>query len=606
MIIKIYTMTHKNVSTFTNNDYGIELLSDSHSQHVSKEGNLKEFKSLDLSKLGVNKEYSIKVKYPDIDENPEAEVSFKTIADTFKATVFVSNQTSATYGWEYPPGYALQEGDKVEIFIKELKEDGKSDAETQPDGLGYDNALLTLIHGKTGDNVYDLNEVTKVDVSGLTPEKKYKSKIKFTMGTGQEAHTIETEVNISTKSFEIKSFEVDSYQEYDILVKWEIEPENMIFNPADKAEIFVKLASNENYPDEPSYKLTSDGENNISNTFSDYVLAESIGVEQNMKLVYTVGDKTYDKELTFTNTIDPLKAKVFSVNETRALIEVETPSNYEFVNGDALLIYAKDEFSDGDVESDDFLVFEGVQSDDLSIADDMKLIELSYLLPEAKYDIVVALDLEDGTVDPVKLEFTTKALPITDIKLESINFDGGTISWGYGDNEIDFYKDEQNDNFTDKLLVGVKESDGTPIPNDFGAIKQIAVEEHSGKDIASVKNAKIVVEDKTKDYDVAICCDIGGLSYIKQTKLSFLSVLIDESSILSDGAKVTWKYPSNITFGDSDKTEVFVRKKDDSNYPESPAFSSTGSGTTSYNLEGLEGSTEYIVKVTNYKRRINN
>lgn len=596
---KIYTVTHKNNSSYRSQDYGIELLSDTHTEHVGIDGNLKTFKSLDLSKLGVNKDYSIKVKYDGIDNNPEAEVSFKTIADTFKATVFVSNQTSATYGWEYPPGYTLENGDKVEIFIKELKEDGQSDAEPQPDGLGYTNPLLTLTHGTTGDNVYDLNEVTKVDVSGLTPEKKYKSKIKFTMGTGQEAHTIETEVSISTKSFEIKSFEVDSYEEYDILVKWEIEPENMMFNEADKLEIFVKLADSEAYPSEPSYKLTTektqDGKT-ISNTFSDYVLAESIGVEQNMKLVYTVGDKTYEKELTFTNDIDPLQAKVFSVNETRALIEITAPSNYEFVNGDALLIYAKDEFSDGNVQSDDFLVFEGVQSDTLSIADDMKLIELSYLLPEANYDIVVALDLEDGTVAPVELKLLTEPLPITDIKLESINYDGSTISWDYGENEIDFYKDE-NDDFTDKLLIGVKESDGTPIPDDFNAIKQIAVEEHSGEDIASVKDAKIVVEDKTKDYDVAVCCDIGGLSYIKKTKLSFLSVLVDESSILSNGAKVTWKYPSNITFGDSDKTEVFVRKKDDSNYPESPAFSSTGSGTTSYNLEGLEGSTEYIVKV---------
>lgn len=590
---KIYTVTHKNSSFYRSQDYGIELLSDTHSEHVSKEGNLKEFKSLDLSRLGVNKDYSIKVKYTH-DTDAEAEVSFKTIADTFKATVFVSNQTSASYGWEYPPGYELQYGDKVKIYVKEVDDKQKNSGI----GTDYKEPLLVLEHGieDVENGKYDLNEVTRVDVSGLTPEKKYKSKIEFLMG-GDGGHTISTEVDISTKSFEIKSFEVDSYEEYDILVKWEIEPENMIFNPADKAEIFVKLASSDAYPEEPSYRLTSDGENNISNTFSDYVLAESIGVEQNMKLVYTVGDKKYEKELTFTNSIDPLKAKVFSVNETRALIEVETPSNYEFVNGDALLIYAKDEFSDGNVQSDDFLVFEGVQSDTLSIADDMKLIELSYLLPEAKYDIVVALDLEDGTVEPVKLEFTTEALPITDIKLESINFDGSTISWDYGDNEIDFYKDEQNDNFTDKLLVGVKESDGTPIPDDFNAIKEIAVEEHSGEDIANVKDAKITVEDKTKDYDVSICCDIGGLSYIKKIKLSFLSVSVDESSILSDGAKVTWKYPSNITFGDSDKTEVFVRKKDESNYPESPAFSSTGSGTTSYDLTGLEGSTEYIVKV---------
>ena len=579
---------------------------ENHSRLQERQGNLKTVKSVELSELLMGKEYSIKLQYMKGSSSSEAngnprEVIFETMNPKFDATVFTSNQTTATFGWEYPKGYTLIKGDKVEIFIKQMTDDNQEITEgKQPDGLGYENALLTLSHGTDDleNGTYNLYDVTRVDVSGLTPEKKYKAKVKFTMNGGTSP-SIETEVNISTKSFSIKSFEVDSYEEYDILVKWEIEPENMMFNEADKLEIFVKLKDG-NYPQEPSYVLTTtptqDGKT-ISNTFSDYVLAESIGVEQNMKLVYTVGDKTYEKELTFTNAIDPLKAKVFSVNETRALIEVETPSNYEFVNGDALLIYAKDEFSDGNVQSDDFLVFEGVQSDTLSIADDMKLIELSYLLPEAKYDIVVALDLEDGTVEPVKLEFTTEALPITDIKLESINFDGSTISWDYGDNEIDFYKDEQNDNFTDKLLVGVKESDGTPIPDDFNAIKQIAVEEHSGKDIANVKDAKITVEDKTKDYEVAICCDIGGLSYIKKTKLSFLSVSVDETSVLSDTAKVIWKYPSNITFGDSDKTEVFLRKKDDSNYPESPAFSSTGSGTTSYDLTGLEGSTEYIVKV---------
>lgn len=591
---KIYTIKHKTGEmALMNQNINVRTGDGQHSKHEEVQADITKFKELDLTGLKSNDDYTIKVEYnisSDLNlgdqAKKEGEFSFKTISDEFKATVFTSNQTTATYGWEYPPGYVIQKGDKVEIFVKDVTENQQHNS----NGNGYGDALLTLVHDE---GEYNLNEVTRVDVSGLTPERKYKSKIVFTMNGD---HVTQTEVDISTKSFEIKSFEVDSYENYDILVKWEIEPENMVFNPSDKAEIFVKLATDSDYPADSSYKLTTEGENNISNTFSDYVLAESIGVEQDMKLVYTIGDKTYEKELTFTNTIDPLQAKVYSINETRALIEVTTPSNYEFVNGDKLLIYAKDEFANGEVQSDDFLVFEGVQSDTLSIADDMKLIELSYLLPEANYEIVVALDLEDGTVDPVKLELFTEPLPITDIKLESINYDGSTISWNYGENEIDFYKD-QDDNYSDKLLIGVKESDGTPIPDDFNAIKQITVQEHSGPDIANVKDARIQVEDRSKDYDVAVCCDIGGLSYIKKTKLSFLSASVDESSILSDGAKVNWKYPSNITFGDSDKTEVFLRKKEDADYPESPAFSSTGSGTTSYTLEGLEGSTEYIVKV---------
>ena len=49
---------------------------------------------------------------------------------------------------------------------------------------------------------------------------------------------------------------MDSYQEYDILVNWTVEPENMVFNPADTLKIFVKLASEEAYPDEPEYSLS--------------------------------------------------------------------------------------------------------------------------------------------------------------------------------------------------------------------------------------------------------------------------------------------------------------------------------------------------------------
>ncbi len=211
----------------------------------------------------------------------------------------MSNQTSATYGWEYPPGYEIQNGDKVEIFIKDVTENPKN----QESNIWSDvKSSLTLVH----EGEINLNEITAVDVSGLTPERKYKSKIEFTMGKDENSHTISTEVDISTKSFEIKSFEVDSYEEYDILVKWEIEPENMMFNEADKLEIFVKIAEDqdeksdgeitekpEGYPKEPSYKLTMDPNDHyekktIADTFSDYVLAASLGVKQKLQILLVI------------------------------------------------------------------------------------------------------------------------------------------------------------------------------------------------------------------------------------------------------------------------------------------------------------------------------
>ncbi len=596
---KIYTFKHKNaVSRGTADIDGAAIVSETedankHPKHVETEGDMTKFKSLDLKELGVNKEYSVKIEYMVNGDSPFAEVSFKTMVDAFKATVFSSDQTTSTYGWEYPNGYELQEGDKIEIFVKEVSEEEKSSNVN----TNYGGPLLTLEHG-TGDDKHNLNEITRVDVSGLTPEKKYKSKIDFTMGTGDSAYTISQEVDISTKSFEIKSFEVDSYEEYDILVKWEIEPEDMVFNPSDTAEIFVKLANEENYPSAPSYKLTMDDskEKNISNTFSDYVLAESIGVDQKMKLVYTIGGKKYEKELEFNNTIDPINASVFSVDETRALIQIETPKNYEFVNGDKLLIYSRDEFSGGELESDDFLVFEGVQSDALSIADDMKLIELSYLLPEANYEVLIVLDLLDGKADPVKLKFLTGSLPVSDIKLEAIKYNDSVISWDYGDNSVDFYKASDYDT-SDKLIIAHKESDGTPIPEDLNSIKKLKNVEYLGGEIENVKDSSIQVGDISKDYDVIVCYDLGGLLYTKSFKASYLSVSIAENSILSDGAKVGWKYPSNVTFTDDDKTEIFIRKKQEASYPESPVFTSTGSSTTGCSLESLEGSTEYVVKV---------
>ena len=613
---KIYTMNHGNSSRSVDEDI-VALSADlTHSQHVEKTGPIKDFKSLNLKDLGVNKEYILKVKYTmnevsSISEQEinaqsgtpktsEAEVVLKTKVDELKATVYVSNQTSATFGWEYPQEYELQEGDKIEIFVKEIKEEG---SQTRDSGISteYSNPLLTLTHAADQNpeqGKYNMNEVTAVDVSGLTPERKYKSKIKFTMGTGDDNYSIEKEVDISTKSFEIKSFEMDSYQEYDILVNWAIEPEGMTFNPADTLKIFVKLASEDAYPNEPEYSLSYE-ENaagkSINNTFSDYVLAKSLGVDQKMKLEYKVGERIYEKELEFNNKINPIKAEATEVNETRALVSITLPDNYEFVNGDKMLIYAKDEFSDGDVINDYNLVFEGVQSDNNNISD-MTLIELSYLLPEARYDVAVALDLEDGQVEPVTFDFTTGALTLSDIKLEQLKYNDALISWNYGKNKVDFFEDSDY-SITDKLIIAHKESDGTPMPDDINLLKELSNTEYLGDKISSVCDASIKIEDPTKDYDVAVCYDLGGLLYMKTFKTSYLSASIDESQITKDGAKITWKYPSNITFGDSDKTEVFVRRTDETNYPDSPSLTSSGSGTTSGELTGLEGGVSYTVKV---------
>ncbi len=595
---------------------------------------LKNFKSLNLSQLKVGKDYSIKVKYnistalnSDSNAVKEAEYRFKTVADTFKSTVFVSNQTSATFGWEYPVGYEIQEGDKVEIFIKEVKEaaatlsqpvmsskvpllksysNTTSSVSSKVDNSKvqvikngedeYGEALLTLTHG--GDT--DLNSITAVDVSGLTPERKYKGKISFTMGSGDAAYTISSEVDISTHPFEIKSFELDSYQEYDILVNWSIEPQNMIFNPADKLEIFVKLDTDENYPEEPIYKLTTEDTSegkNISNTFSDYILATTLGEKQKAKLKYTVGEREYEKELEFTNAINPMTATASSISETRAFIEITPPDNYEFVNGDKLLIYAKDEFSEGDIESEDFLVFEGTQTDDLSIPDNMRLIELSYLLPEADYNIRVKLELSDGKVEPVDLDFRTMSLSVTDISLQSIGYNSSVITWSYGDNYIDFFEDKNDYEYTDKLIIAQKESDGIPIPSDINVLKQLKHKEYLGESMRSVKDSTIEVEDPSREYDVAVCYELGGLLYMKSSKISYLSVKTEEDSITSTGAKIVWKYPTNVQFADADKTEVFVRKTSETEYPSEASFSSTGSGTTMATLENLESGVEYVAKV---------
>ena len=582
-----------------------------HSRIVKvNDGDLKNFKSLNLTDLGVNKDYTIKIKYT-VHERPShqifsqpkisyAEFSFKTKVDTFKSTVYVSNQTSATYGWEYPPGYTIKDGDTVKIYVKEVDENGKPIDKQEKNNaatIDYGDPLLTLTHkGET-----NLNEITRVDVSGLTPERKYKSKIEFTMGTGENSTTISSQVDISTKAFNIKSFSVDSYQEYDILAKWEVEPENMVFSPGDKAEIFVKLATDTAYPADPVYKLTStpiEGtDNTINNTFSDYVEALTIGKDQKMKLVYTVGKRTYEKELDFNNKISDIDANVVSVDETRAIVGVTAPDNYEFVHGDKLLIYAKDEFAEGDVQNQDFLVFEGVESDTLSIPENMKSIELSYLLPEAKYEVLIALELQDGSVQPKKLEFSTKPLPVTDIILESLKHNNAVISWDYGDNKIDFFKDDGDYDFTDKLVIAQKQADGTPFKADINELKKLKHVEYLGPEIESVKNTSIEVEDASKDYDVAVCYELGGLLYLKQYKVSYLSSNVSEDSITPKTAKVNWKYPSNINVEGADKTEISVRKKSETSYPASPASTVTGSGTTSYTFEGLEGNMEYVARI---------
>ena len=621
---KIYTKTH-NASARSGGD-DVALFSDDqqHSKHVETTGDLKTFKTLNLQQLGVNKEFVVKVKYTMNDANviseiepqsnpktSEAEINLKTKVDSLKATVFVSDQTTATFGWEYPPEYELKAGDKIDIYVKEVTEGSTRDNDSGV-GTEYGNPMLTLTHAeeeKPEQNNYDMNEVTRVDISGLTPERKYKSKIQFTMGTGNDSYAISTEVDISTKAFEIKTFTMEDYFEYDILTAWTVEPQNMKFGYADTLEIFVARKDDE-YPSDPSYKLTKvaspndEDEKTIDNTFSDYILAESLGVPQKMKLVYTVGGKKYEKELEFTNAINPIKASALSVEQTKALVQIELPDNYEFVQGDRLKIFAKDEFAgDGDLMTDDYLVFDEPQTELQNIAD-MTLIELGYLLPEARYEVAVALDLEDGVVEPAKFEFTTTGVELSEVSLQSIKFDSSVVSWNYGDKDLDFFKDEEDYNYSDKLIIATKESDGSPINPDIDTVKGLNNQEYLGEEIKNVKDTSIKVEDPSKDYEGIIFYDIGGLVYSKNFKISHLTSSVDESTIEGDKATFKWKYPSNLKIGDSDKTEVYVRKTSESEYPSSPSFEGTGTGTQTCVLEGLEGGTEYTAKVQIIKEGI--
>ena len=113
------------------------------------------------------------------------------------------------------------------------------------------------------------------------------------------------------------------------------------------------------------------------------------------------------------------------------------------------------------------------------------------------------------------------------------------------------------------------------------------------------------MEDPSKDYEVVVLYELGGLKYIKRFKTSNLVVSSSEDALQNNTAAINWKYPSNVSLGDADKTEVFIRKKNDTEYPSTPSNSSTGTGTTSYTFNELEGETEYVAKVQIVKEGLN-
>ena len=680
---------------------------------ILQTGDLKNFKSVNLKNLELNKEYIFKVEYIKklqlkkerkinkekinnvinrllislgFKEKPQAEITFKTQPYILKSTVCNDGQSSAEYRWIYPSGYVSKDGDKLEIYLKEIldnqNESSESNGETPkafraktdtlftkdsnivpetPSQQGSNhstdagnsggnntsqetvdkgNLVLTLTHSEKE----KLSDINKAIVSGLIPGKKYESQINLivenkkddkekneeeqsqqqkdrtslqagseTSGSIQQGqptdqsqstqpskpYTINSsKMNVNTKPFKIKSFAVDSYNGFDIVAKWEMEHDDMFFGEKDKLEIFIKRKSEDKYPNEATYTLGSKGDKNISNTFSDTIKTKFIGEEQQMKLVYTIGGKEYINEIPFNNVVNPVDAQVFSVGETRALISLTSPNNYKFTKGDKLLIYAKDEFSvEGEIESDNFLVFKGEESENLSIADSLNLIELSYLMPETNYDILVELKLTNGQIiKSTPLKFMTKSLAIEDIKLDSIKNKEAIISWSYGDSDINFFKDEDY-NLSDKLIIAYKVNDGTPIKEDLTTIKSLEHVEYLGSEIADVKNASIKVDDVSKEYTVAVCYELGGLLYVKQFNLSYFSGEVNKDSVNIKGFTINWKYPSSITFTNDDKTNVYIRKKEETSFKETASVSSTGTNQTSHIFNDLESNTNYVVNI---------
>ncbi|BAK80980.1 DUF4214 domain-containing protein [Candidatus Arthromitus sp. SFB-rat-Yit] len=501
---------------------------------------LKEFKSYVVEGLDVNKNYLFRVRYTITGDSGKVvykDLVGKTEARKITSSVIDTQPTGVKISVEYPENYEILEGDILDIFIRRKEETNYSV-----------NPNFTGKHGSGEDDV-DLNEVTVLDILGLSPNKEYFSKVVFWPDGGSG---IKQEMELSFKTDVVEGIGeviIGDVLDYVVKVGIKMEPDELILSDKDSCKVFIKKKDQTHYPDKSNGEIRGDifNEEKFISAYFD-----ELNAEYDVKVIVNIGGNEFEKETSFVSKIDDFNIDVKEINPMTTQVEWRYPNNYTLVDGESIQIFIKYQ------DEDDFLSepdLELIQSDDLNLSD-INLVELYSLIPDTRYEVKVKLNLLEADVKPVIKEFTTTVFEIENLEIQDISSDGMSIKWDLSTEELDFIDEYDN------LSVFIKNSN----EEDYDFSNPVAEFTEGLNDIRSIS---FQTEDSIADVDIYLSYLIED--YEAAMEISYTAIDLNVE-VQQEGVLVEWTYPPGIEFEKDDRLDIYLKHANKSGYKTEPNF----------------------------------
>ncbi len=532
--------------------------------------NLEKFKQAEIKNLSVNENYLFRVKYTINDYGDSISESYKDIKGKpeygkFGSSIIDTYATGVKVEIKFPEGYEIEEGDIIEVFVKN-KNDGEYAVEPN----------FSLTHGDNEGKI-DLNESTILDILGLAPNTDYDSKVVF-WSKGGLGPKYENQLDFSTDSINgITDVVLGDVLDHVAKFGIKLDPENVFLSSGDSCKIFVKKKGETKYPVDPNGESRGDilNENRFITTYFD-----DLNETYDVKAVLNVSGISFEKEVEFKSQIDDFNAELKEINPMTVQIEWRYPKNYSLVDGESVKVYTRfkeDQFfpEDPDIEL--------IQSSEKDISN-INLVELYSLIPETEYEIKVELNLLETEVEPIIKSFKTKGFEVQDLKIRDVNSTGIAVEWKLSENLgfIDEY---------DNLSIFVKESKD----EDYDYDKPVA---EFTKGLGDIRSAAFKINNNGEDLDIMVSYLIDNYESYGEITFRPLKVNVD---VNEEDVNVKWAYPGDIEFKYGDRLDIYIKHSSSSGYKDTPQFRYTNGedgdliDLNEISLEGLEEG-EYKLK----------
>ena len=251
---------------------------------------------------------------------------------------------------------------------------------------------------------------------------------------------------------------------------------------------------------------------------------------------------------------------VVDTSSTSVKLEVVYPENYEKVAGDTLDVFIR-RYESVSYELDpNFTAVHGDKDGQFDL-NEVTVLDILGLAPNTEYKAKVVFWPEGGIGSKKEKELSFKTNRIGGISEVSVlEVMDHVVKIGVKmDSEDIFFSNN------DYCKVYIKKKGEGSYPSDPNG-------ESRGDVFNNDRSVIAYFEELNIDYDVSVVVNIGGAIFEKNidftSKVDDLHVDVKEVNPMT--VQVEWKYPDNYTLVDGESLKIYIKYKNDENFPEVP------------------------------------